>query len=208
MPPPEESPGRSLLTAQSLACRRGGRQVFEDLDLALAAGEALVLRGPNGSGKSSLLRLLAGLLRPLAGVIAWAGDPIGPEHRARLHYVAHSDALKPALTPRESLAFASALAGGPGRVQAALEAFGLGGLAELPCRLLSAGQRRRAALARLVASPRPLWLLDEPGVGLDRESRGRLEAAIAAHRAGGGIAVVATHGDVAVRDALVLDFPG
>jgi heme exporter protein A len=197
-----------LLTAQALACRRGGRLVFEALDLTLSAGEALVLRGPNGSGKSSLLRLLAGLLPPAAGLVAWAGRAIGAEHRGRLHYIAHSDALKPALTARENLAFAAALGGGQPYVESALAAFDLGALAELPARFLSAGQRRRAALARLLAAPRPLWLLDEPGVGLDRASRDRLEAAIDAHRAEGGIAVVATHGDVAVRSPLILDFPG
>ncbi len=197
-----------LLSAASLACRRGGRLVFEHLDFTLAAGEALVLRGPNGSGKSSLLRLLAGLARPAAGAVAWSGGPIDAGHRSRLHYVAHSDALKPTLTAAENLGFVAALAGGAARVPSALDAFGLSDLAGLPARFLSAGQRRRVALARLLASPRPLWLLDEPGVGLDRASRRSLEAAIDRHRAGGGIVVVATHGDVAVHDPLVLDMPG
>jgi heme exporter protein A len=204
------TPEPALLAAREVACRRGGRTVFEHLDLALRPGEALVLRGPNGSGKSSLLRLLAGLLRPLAGRIDWHGRPIGddpPAHRARLHYVAHADALKPALTARENLEFAAALAGGPATVTAALAGFGLEALADLPARFLSSGQRRRLTLARLLATARALWLLDEPGVGLDRASRERLEAAIARHRAGGGICVVATHGDVAVTDPLVLDLP-
>ena len=182
--------------------------MFEALDLALSAGEALVLRGPNGSGKSSLLRLIAGLLPPAEGSVAWQGMPIGAEHRTRLHYIAHADALKPALSACESLTFAAALAGGTTQIHSALAAFDLVHLAALPTRFLSAGQRRRAALARLLASPRPLWLLDEPGVGLDRASRDRLELAIDSHRAGGGIVVVATHGDVAVRSPLVLDFPG
>lgn len=208
MPLPEAPPGASLLSAEALACRRGGRLVFEHLDFSLAAGEALVLRGPNGSGKSSLLRLLAGLSRPAAGHIAWTGHPIDAAHRSRLHYVAHADALKPTLTTAENLAFVAALAGGPVDIPAALDAFGLAPLADLPARFLSAGQRRRAALARLLASQRPLWLLDEPGVGLDRASRDRLEAAIDRHRTEGGIVVVATHGDVAVRAAQLLDFPG
>lgn len=198
----------ALLEAVGLACRRGGRTVFEHLDMSLRPGEALLLRGPNGSGKSSLLRLLAGLLRPLAGRIAWAGRAIGddpPAHRARLHYVAHADALKPGLTVRENLEFATALAGGTATPAAALAALGLEALADLPARFLSAGQRRRLTLARLLATARPLWLLDEPGVGLDRASRDRLEAAIARHRADGGICVVATHGDVAVADPLLLD---
>jgi heme exporter protein A len=208
VPAPEPTAGQPWLAASALACRRGGRLVFDGLDLALSPGEALVLRGPNGSGKSSLLRLLAGLLRPEAGRIAWAGQPIGADHRARLHFIAHGDALKPALTTRETLELAAALAGGPSSVGPALEALALTPLAEVPTRFLSAGQRRRAALARLLASPRPLWLLDEPGVGLDRASRDRLEAAIDRHRADGGIVVVATHGDVAVGTPLVLDFPG
>jgi heme exporter protein A len=198
----------ALLAAEAVACRRGGRTVFEDLDMALAPGDALLLRGPNGSGKSSLLRLLAGLLRPLAGRILWSGRPIGedpPAHRARLHYVPHGDALKPGLTVRENLDFAAALAGGPRNVATALDSFALAALADLPARFLSSGQRRRLSLARLLATARPLWLLDEPGVGLDAASRGRLERAIASHRARGGICIVATHGDVAVPDPLVLD---
>ncbi|MFO1068901.1 MAG: heme ABC exporter ATP-binding protein CcmA [Geminicoccaceae bacterium] len=203
------SPDGSVLVAQGLACRRGGRLVFEHLELSLAAGEALVLRGPNGSGKSTLLRLLSGLLPPAAGTVSWDGEDVARDpatHRARLHYLAHADALKTALSPRENLAFAADLAGGAADVGSALAAFDLGPLADLPVRFLSAGQRRRTALARLLATVRPLWLLDEPGVGLDQASRGRLEAAIAAHRRQGGIAVVATHGDVAVDDPLVLDF--
>jgi heme exporter protein A len=202
---------RSLLDALDLACRRGGRLVFEGVEFALEAGDALVLRGPNGSGKSSLLRLLAGLIRPVSGHLSWAGTDIAAsasEHRARLHYIAHADGLKPSLELAANLQFAAALAGVRGELPSALAGFGLETLAGTPVRYLSAGQRRRAALARLLLAPRPLWLLDEPGVGLDRASRNRLETAIAAHRRTGGIAVVATHGDVEVPSALVLDMPG
>jgi heme exporter protein A len=175
----------------------------------LAGGDALVLRGPNGSGKSSLLRLLAGFLEPAAGTLAWAGAPIADDlaaHRARLHHVGHADAVKAPLTVRENLAFASALSGAADDGLAeALAGFDLARLAEVPARYLSAGQRRRLALARLLAIPRPLWLLDEPGVGLDAANRARLEQAIAGHRAEGGIVVLATHGDVAVEDALLLE---
>lgn len=183
--------------------------MFERVSFTLAAGDALVLRGPNGSGKSSLLRLLAGFLRPAAGDLAWsdaaiAADP--PAHRGRLHYVGHADGIKPALSVRENLAFAAALAGSSDRgIEDALHGFGLTDLAEVPCLLLSAGQKRRAALARLLAVPRPLWLLDEPGVGLDAANRARLEQAVAGHRAGGGIAVLASHGDIGITDALVLE---
>lgn len=184
--------------------------MFAGVAFALEPGEALVLRGPNGSGKSSLLRILAGFLAPVAGRLAWAGadvlaDP--GEHRRRVHYVGHADGVKSVLSVRENLAFATRLAGGqPADVDAALDRLALGPLADLPARLLSSGQRRRLALARLLAAPRPLWLLDEPGVGLDAASRARLEAVIEAHRNEGGLAVLATHGDVDPRGAHVLEF--
>ena len=206
-----ESAGASF-TAEGLACRRGGRVLFEALSFALVPGDALLLRGPNGSGKSSLLRVLAGFLRPLAGRIAWGGDDVLddlPAYRARVHLVAHADAVKGLLTVRENLAAVAGLLGeAAADLARALDAFDLTPLADTPGRFLSAGQKRRAALARLLATPRPLWLLDEPGVGLDRASRARLESAIAGHRSAGGICVVATHGDVAVPDPLVLDFGG
>ena len=196
--------------AEALACHRGGRVLFEALSFALVPGDALLLRGPNGSGKSSLLRLLAGFLRPLAGRVAWDGVDVLddlPAYRARVHLVAHADAVKGLLTVRENLAAVAGILGDRAvDLPRALDAFDLAPLADTPGRFLSSGQKRRAALARLLATPRPLWLLDEPGVGLDRASRARLEAAIAEHRARGGICVVATHGDVAVPDPLVLDF--
>lgn len=203
---PAEPP---LLEARDLACRRGGRLVFEAVSLALEPGEAVLVVGANGSGKTSLLRLLAGLAEPAAGRIEWQGrdtasDPA--EHAQRVHLVGFADGLKGLLTVAENLALQAALLGaGADRLAAALVAFDLEPLADRPARSLSAGQRRRLALARLVAVPRPLWLLDEPGVALDRASRDRLEAAIEVHRAGGGIAVVASHGDVALRDPLVLE---
>jgi heme exporter protein A len=187
---------------------RGGRQVFAGLSFALAPGEVLVLRGPNGSGKSSLLRLLAGFFAPAAGRLAWAGVQVADDpaaHRARLHYVGHSDAVKSLLTVRENLAFAAALGGAAAGLERALGAFDLEPLADLPARYLSAGQKRRLALARLLLGSRPLWLLDEPGVGLDAANRMRLERELAAHRAAGGLAVLATHGDVAVENALQLE---
>lgn len=202
-------PAPGSLAAADLACVRGGRLVFEDLGFTLRPGDALVLRGPNGSGKSTLLRLLAGFLRPTAGWLSWDGVPfaaVAPEHRARLHFVGHADPVKPLLTVAENVRFAAALGGGPAAVAAGLAGFALDDLAATPARFLSAGQKRRTTLARLLANPRPLWLLDEPGVGLDRANRTRLEAAIAAHRAEGGLCVLATHGDVAVRDAYILDF--
>jgi len=189
------------LAAVDLACRRGERLVFAGLSFRLAAGGALVLRGANGSGKTSLLRLLAGLIAPTAGRLTWGKTPIDDDlaaHRARLHYVGHQDGVKPGLTPRETLDFWAALHGCGIRcrasmLDAALAAFALEGVADWPCRWLSAGQRRRLALARLSVTPASLWLLDEPFTALDDGSQNRLAQAIAAHRAGGGRVVLATH---------------
>jgi heme exporter protein A len=186
--------GGNLLQAQGLAAFRGERLVFRDLDFAVAAGGALLLAGPNGSGKSTLLRLLAGLGRLAAGQVLWSGEDALTDltaHAARVTYVGHLDAVKPGLTVTENLRFA-ALVGG-GRVEAALDALGLRELAELPARMLSAGQKRRLALARLALSAAPLWLLDEPTLGLDVASVERFGLVLAGHRARGGVIVAATH---------------
>ncbi|MBN8902752.1 MAG: heme ABC exporter ATP-binding protein CcmA, partial [Rhodospirillales bacterium] len=159
------------LTAEALAAFRGERLVFRDLGFSLAPAEALVLVGPNGSGKSTLLRLLAGLVRPAAGRLLWdREDALAdlPAHAARVVYVGHQDAVKPGLTAAENLRFAAALTGGV--AAEALAAVGLERLADLPARMLSAGQKRRLALARLALGSAPLWLLDEPTLGLDTVS--------------------------------------
>jgi heme exporter protein A len=198
------------LIADELACWRGARLVFAGLSFRLGAGGALTLAGSNGSGKSSLLRLVGGLLAPAAGRLSWGEEPIAADlvgHRARLHYVGHLDAVKPVLTPREMLSFWRALRGlesAASATSAALSAFALETVADWPCRWLSAGQRRRLALARLLVSPAPLWLLDEPTSVLDAESQARLEQAIAAHRAAGGRVVLATHAAIALADATQL----
>jgi len=198
---PEAAAAAALVRVTALACRRAGREIFRDIDLELRAGEALVLRGPNGSGKSTLLRVLAGLLEPAGGTFALASaDDGGPGY----HYIGHADPLKPGLTVEENLAFASALTG-RGDVEAGLRAFGLGRLADAPARQLSSGQRRRLTLARLRAVAKPVWLLDEPAVGLDAANRDRLEALIEDHRRGGGAVLAATHGDIAIADAGLLD---
>ena len=197
------------LVAEDLACRRGARLVFAGVSFRLGAGGALVLTGANGSGKSSLLRLIAGLLAPAAGRLTWGGAPVARDlagHHARLHYVGHLDAVKPVMTPRETLVFWAAL-GGPqapaaaSAVARALAAFALDAVADWPCRWLSAGQRRRLALARLLVRPAPLWLLDEPASALDEDSQIRLEQIIAAYRAAGGRVLVATHAAIALDDA-------
>ncbi len=196
------------LVAEGLACRRGERLVFSGLHCVLPAGGALLLTGANGSGKSTLLRLLATLLAPEAGTIAWDGVRIGDDlaaYRARLHYVGHLDAVKPALAVRETLTFWTGLR----RVQvssvdAALATFGLDAIADWPCRWLSAGQKRRLALARLVAAPAALWLLDEPTAALDADGERRLIASIEAHRAAGGRVMMATHQALLLADTQVL----
>ncbi|MCG7363756.1 heme ABC exporter ATP-binding protein CcmA [Roseomonas sp. ACRSG] len=183
-----------MLEAVELAAVRGERVVFAGVSFHCAPGEALLLTGPNGAGKSTLLRLLAGLVPPAEGALLWHGSDAladGPGHAARLRYLAHADALKPGLTLEENLAFWARLWGGD--VAAALAAVGLEGLEHLPARMLSAGQKRRAALARLALARVPLWLLDEPSVGLDAASIGLFGEMLAAHRAAGGTVVAATH---------------
>lgn len=185
------------LDASALSCTRGGRLVFRDVSLAVHAGEALSLRGPNGSGKSSLLRMLAGLLPPTAGSIRWDGRDIAEDregHRGRVGYLGMLDALKPNLSVAENLAFHAALHGGePARAAAALDSVGLARLATTPARRLSQGQRRRAAIARLLVQDSPLWLLDEPTLALDQDGLARLGDALRSHLADGGIAIIATH---------------
>ncbi len=196
------------LVAEGLACRRGERLVFAGLDCRLPAGGALVLTGSNGSGKSSLLRLFATLLAPAAGRLLWGGAPVmhdAARYRALIHYVGHLDATKPALSPREMLRFWAALRGNAApAIEPALAAFALGEIADRPCRWLSAGQRRRLALARLVAAPAPIWLLDEPNAALDGDGEARLATLIAEHRAAGGRVAIATHQAIALDDAAVI----
>jgi heme exporter protein A len=196
------------LVAQGLACRRGERLVFEGLDCRLPPGGALILRGSNGSGKSSLLRLFATLLAPEAGRLLWSGAPVthdAARYRAAVHYVGHLDATKPAFTPRETLGFWAALRGTSlPAIDEALAALGLDGVSDRPCRWLSAGQRRRLALARLVAEPAPIWLLDEPNAALDADGETRLAALIGEHRARGGSVALATHQPGVPSDAAVV----
>lgn len=205
-----------FFAGRDLASLRGGRLVFAGLDFAVPAGGALRLVGPNGAGKSTLLRLMAGLLRPFAGGLYWHGRPVAEapdDHRLAAAYQGHADTVKPALTMLEALSFWAGLAPdaeGGGRqarerARAALAADGLEGLAHVPGRYLSSGQRRRLALARLAVDPRPLWLLDEPTVGLDVAAVARLEERLAAHRAGGGLVVLATHTPIALPGADTLD---
>lgn len=183
------------LALADVSCVRGGRELFRDLSLSLTAGEAALVTGPNGAGKSSLLRIAAGLLRP------WAGTVTRP---ARLALVSEAAALDGERTVALALGFWARLdrvAEPAQRVAAALDDLDLAALADVPVRLLSTGQRRRAALARAVAAEAPLWLLDEPANGLDAASVARLEGLIDRHRGAGGIAVVASHQSLALPGA-------
>jgi len=191
-------PDPAPLDVQDIAVARGGRPVFAGLSCQLAPGGALRLAGPNGGGKSTVLRVVAGLLPPLKGRVLWDGAAIREDreaHAQRIAYLGHADALKTALSARENAEVALSIAGraAGSRLDAAFALLDLERLADLPAAWLSAGQRRRVALARVVASGCPLWLLDEPTVGLDTASVAALERAIAGHRAAGGMVIAATH---------------
>lgn len=183
-----------VLKAEAVTVLRGRRPVFKDLSLSIAPGEAIVLAGPNGSGKSTLLRLLAGLVRPVAGCVLWQDQDVLDDlaaHAGRIAYVGHLDGVKPGLTVTENLHFFATIARRP--IGPALAAMALQPLADLPSRMLSAGQKRRLALSRLMLSSAPLWLLDEPTLGLDAASIGRFGHMLATHRQTGGMVIAATH---------------
>jgi heme exporter protein A len=192
------------LLAENVSVDRGGRRIVDSVDFVLSDGEALILSGPNGAGKSTLLRAIAGLLPLASGALTLDGE--SEELPSSLHYVGHAEGMKPALTVRENLAFwFSFLArGDAGAALApvdALDAFGLAHVIDIPAGYLSAGQKRRVALARLLVAPRPIWLLDEPTTALDVRAQGALAAVMARHRAGGGIVLAATHSPVGLENA-------
>lgn len=184
------------LHVTGLAVARGGIPVLEGLDFTLRSGEALILRGPNGVGKTTVLRTVAGLQPALAGTI-------GLEREA-MAYAGHADGIKTTLTVRENLCFWADIFG-TGGIQAALEAFDLTGLSERAAGGLSAGQKRRLGLARMVVTGRPVWVLDEPTVSLDTSAVAMFAQAVRAHLAGGGMALMATHIDLGLAEARVLD---
>ena len=187
-----------VLEAKSLACERGGRLIFKDLSFTVRGGEVVELRGPNGAGKSSLLRLLAGLNKPVAGSLSLAGQ--AEDVATQAHYIGHHEAVKPALTVKENLEFWAGFQGG----SANLAPFKIQHLAEDEARLLSEGQRRRLSLSRLVSVKRPLWLLDEPTVGLDQTALADLRGVIDAHLAEGGLVIAATHTDLGLPNTRML----
>ena len=185
------------LLADHIACQRGGREVFAGLNFTVRAGEALQVAGRNGAGKSSLLRVIAGLVALSAGRLSLAGGDAERSIGEQAHYLGHQDALKSSLSVIENLEFWCSWLGG-GDARAALGIVGLDGIAGLPAAYLSAGQKRRLSLARLVAIPRPIWLLDEPFAALDAVAQTALLFLMREHLASGGVIVAATHADIEV----------
>ena len=183
------------LIAEELGGERGGQPVFSGIGFSLGEGDALVVTGPNGAGKSSLLRVVAGLLPAAGGSVRLeGGGEAFPTIASAAHYLGHLNAMKPALTLQENLSFWRDFCGDADvSVEAALETVGLGAIGDLPYGYLSTGQKRRAAIARLLVSRRPIWLVDEPTAGLDAESARRFSALLADHLGGGGMIVAATH---------------
>jgi len=194
---------RINLRTQGLACGRGDTPLATDLSLSVPAGSALLLRGPNGVGKSTLLLTLAGLLHPLSGSIVFEGAD--PEAGPFIHHCGHRNAVRSRLTVLQTLKFWADI-NGPGDLSlaTALDRVGLGRTADLDAAYLSAGQERRLVLARLLVSPRPVWLLDEPGAALDAAGRDLLATLLADHIERGGLAVIATHDDIALPQTATL----
>ncbi len=187
-----QPPFNITFEASGIACERGGRRLFSDLSFRLTPGDGLLVRGPNGAGKTSLIRQIAELLPLAGGRFSTDGAEADMPLAELCHHVGHLNAVKSVLSVRENLGFWADFLGG-GDVDKAMAVFGLTPLAAISAGLLSAGQKRKLALSRLFCSPRPLWLLDEPSVSLDKASVGRLDEAIRDHLQQGGIAVVSTH---------------
>ena len=197
------------LSATDLACRRGGRDVFAGVSFSVASGESLTIRGRNGAGKSSLLRMMAGLVRVAGGQLSLEGGDPELTLGEQAHYLGHLDALKPSLSVEENLRFWSAFLGAAAaNLDEPLRAVGLDSLSNLPAAYLSAGQRRRLSIARLLTVKRPLWLLDEPTSTLDAAAQVRLGEIMKAHLAGGGIILAATHGPLQLDGARELNLDG
>ncbi|SFJ40657.1 heme exporter protein A [Bradyrhizobium sp. Gha] len=193
-------PGQMQLSGRGVTCVRSGREVFSGLDFEVASGAAVAVVGRNGSGKTSLLRLIAGLLIPAGGTIVLDGGDADMTLPEQCHYLGHRDALKPALSVAENLSFwADFLGGKRFDAAASLAAVGLDHAADLPASFLSAGQRRRLSLARLLTVRRPVWLLDEPTTALDAAGQEMFGGLMRGHLAGGGMIIAATHGPLGIE---------
>ena len=194
------------LEADNLAGERGGETIFAGLSFALGDSEALVVTGPNGSGKSTLLRIICGLLAPQAGKVELREDGTVLPVRAACHYLGHQNAMKPALSVRENLSFWQKFNGAPqSEIDEALEAVDLPGVEHLPFGYLSTGQKRRVSIAKLLVSPRPLWIVDEPTAGLDKASEARFAEIMRGHMREGGMIVAATHIPLGLEGVRTLD---
>ncbi len=197
------------LVAENLTLERGGRRLIAGLSFAIAAGEALIVTGPNGAGKSSLLRGLAGLLPFSGGRARLEGDAAALTMAEQTHYLGHADSLKGALTARENLRFWAALLGGGALSEIdALRRLGLPHVADFPVQALSAGQKRRVGLARLLVAARPLWLIDEPTTALDAGAQELFAEAMRQHLSGGGLIVAATHAPLGLESARTIRLAG
>jgi heme exporter protein A len=197
------------LVADRLACIRGGRTLFDELSFVVEPGRALILVGPNGAGKTTLIRIIAGLLAPTAGRVVLDGGDAERGLGEHCHYVGHLNAVKASLTVEENARFWGWYLGGEdARLGPALAAFGLEGLRDIPAGYLSAGQKRRLGLARVLIAERPIWLLDEPTSALDASGQAMLAGLMQAHLGRGGMILAATHGPIGLDRATELKLGG